>query len=780
MREAAARGAGRAAALAVALQRAEGLVDGALLAQGVERLAACAHTTPPRAAAEARIVAAEAAGAAAEAEAAATAARRRRGGRTADGAASAFNRRASAAAAAAAARAGDAAQRRADSEAAAAATVAAAAAAEAEARAARSNACGGTLRWRRCAVGSPPSSLRRSGSAAATTERWVAAMTADPQWAHEVPRRRAARRRRGADGGLVAERRRCGMRSRRRVCRCPRRRRRRRRRPTTRRPPRARWWRASSARRRRRCCSRCSTAAPRASCARASRTSRRRTSRRACATLGNLPALAASSPADAADAEAPHGLNRAESGFHASKDVADGIRRPAEFYDADADHDGKISKAEFERTRSEKAATAALGGADVTHAIDDLLSIFPDAGRRADHAEGHDYCLRRRPPHPPTAGPWSRSRPCSSGRERVLMAHEWFHRRRRARAARAAEARTARADRTASSASMRYAAGGAAYRAQAAAALKVNQRAPLWPADKVDANTAAEDAVWRKEPLPDGDGAADAIDEAWRATRKRYPVPPRRSPPIGIEMGGAELKGAADYLGVYRLVEGLRINDRPACATRCERTGGWRTMGGTRGCASPSACSGNRRASSSSLLRRRCGRRESRARRRDAIWSAAVDGGWLDEPTLRTRSAPTRTSTRPSGARRRWRRRATSARASTAVTPIGAPEPAAPSPSWGLESHVLAFGHAPWAVWRSAGSARWAGSRSPSPRRGCRTSWGSTTSAGRRDRPLRLARRRGGGGERGGAGGRGEEGGGHAGHRRAAGVGAGGAAFQKK
>ena len=234
------------------------------------------------------------------------------------------------------------------------------------------------------------------------------------------------------------------------------------------------------------------------------------------ATLDALPALALLAPTDAAGAEAPRALNRAEPSFHASKDVADSIRRPAEFYDADVDHDGKISKAEFEAYAQRKAATAALSDADVTHAIDDLLSIFPDAGRRADHAEGHDYqAYAAGHHHPPTAeAVVALDAVLSSGRERVLMAHEWFQQK-------APRERLLELRKHALRAPITYrlickyegyAAGGAAYRAQAAAALKVNQRAPLWPADKVDANTAAgRVVVWRKEPLPDGDGAADAI-----------------------------------------------------------------------------------------------------------------------------------------------------------------------------------------------------------------------------------------------------------------------------
>ena len=81
----------------------------------------------------------------------------------------------------------------------------------------------------------------------------------------------------------------------------------------------------------------------------------------------------------------------------------------------------------------------------------------------------------------------------SSGRERVRMAHEWFQQK-------APRERLLELRKHALRAPITYrlickyegyAAGGAAYRAQAAAALKVNQRAPLWPADRSSFGKAA-------------------------------------------------------------------------------------------------------------------------------------------------------------------------------------------------------------------------------------------------------------------------------------------------
>ena len=250
------------------------------------------------------------------------------------------------------------------------------------------------------------------------------------------------------------------------------------------------------------------------------------------------------------------------------------------------------------------------------------------------------------------------------------------------------------------------------------------QRAPLWPADKVDANTAAgRVVVWRKEPLPDGDGAADAIDEAWRATRKRYPVPPRRSPPIGIEMGGAELKGAAaDYLGVYRLVEGLRINDRPAWR-HSVRTDRWLAYDGWDAwMCQPECVLGESKGELQLIAPPESAGAESPERAADGeVWSAAVDGGWLDEPTLRCRPLCTYEDLDAA----EWRAQAVAAardvraRLDGRHPDLGAPElRRAVAELRGLRSHVLAFGHAPWAVWRSAGLCQVSGRPVAQPEEG--------------------------------------------------------------
>ena len=231
-----------------------------------------------------------------------------------------------------------------------------------------------------------------------------------------------------------------------------------------------------------------------------------------------------------------------------------------------------------------------------------------------------------------------------------------------------------------------YAAGSAAYRAQAAAALKViSGRRCGRRTRSTRTRRRGEVVVWRKEPLPDGDGAADAIDEAWRATRKRYPVPPRRSPPIGIEMGGAELKGAAaDYLGVYRLVEGLRINDRPAWR-HSVRTDRWLAYDGWDAwMCQPECVLGESKGELQLIAPQESAGAESPERAADGgVWSAAVDGGWLDEPTLRCR--PLCTYEDLDAAERRAQAVAAArdvrARLDGRHPDLGAPSSAAPSPS---------------------------------------------------------------------------------------------------